>query len=141
MKTLIKSKESARRSHALGMGVRWAAFLYTQSKPCFSKKQHQDFPHFLLLKQAFVLLIAVLDIGKLVELLKNDEGLNAESHQLGTASARTEMNKSFEALASSCSRGSSSMGPPLLLAWATFLCLANGMDKSGEPLLDTAPES
>ena len=78
-----------------------------------------------------MLLLAVLDIGKLVELLKNDESLNSDSHQLGTAKAREEVNKSFEVMASSCSKGSSGMGPPLLLAWATFLCLANSMDKSG----------
>ena len=79
-----------------------------------------------------MLLLAALDIGRLVELLKNEEALNAKSHQLGAVSARTEVNKSFEALASSCTRGCSSMGPPLLLAWATFLCLANSMDKLGK---------
>ncbi len=87
-----------------------------------------------------MLLLAVLDIGKLVELLKNEETLNADSHQLGTPSARQEVNKSFQALAASLPKGSSSMGPPLLLAWATFLCLANSMDKSGRGL-DVLPQS
>lgn len=77
------------------------------------------------------MLLAVLDINKLVELLKASESLSKETHQLGSHSDREEVDKSLQALAETHLCGPGSMVPPLFLAWATFLFLSNSLEGSG----------
>lgn len=81
--------------------------------------------------QAFVLLLGVIDLGKLVELLKDSEALSSESHQLGSHEHRQEADQVLQGLINSFGEGTESTLPCLYLAWATFLCLSNTLDKSG----------
>lgn len=76
-------------------------------------------------------MLAVLDLGKLVQLLKESGSLDAESHGLGASSAREALNNLLEPWKNLSAMKASGMAAPLLLAWATFLCLTNSMDSSG----------
>ena len=48
--------------------------------------------------QAFTLLVAVLDIGKLLRLLTKGDRLDAQSHRLGTPAARQEVDRHLAGL-------------------------------------------
>ena len=48
--------------------------------------------------QAFTLLVAVLDVGKLLRLLTKGDRLDAQSHRLGTPAARQEVDRHLAAL-------------------------------------------
>lgn len=91
-------------------------------------------------EQALVLLLAVLDMGKLMLLMREGCVLDGDAHRLGTAAARDEINQelvSWGPPRGSCS-GEPTMHAPLLLAWATFLCLSNSLaPPAGEELSET----
>lgn len=48
--------------------------------------------------QAFTLLVAVLDVGKLLRLLREGGRLDAKSHGLGTPAARKEVDRHLAAM-------------------------------------------
>ena len=83
--------------------------------------------------QAFILLLAVLDIGKLMLIMREGRPLDAAAHRLGTASARASVNKELQTWGRPRAPlgGSPTMHAPLLLAWATFLCLSSSL--TGDP--------
>ena len=96
-----------------------------------------------LIMQALILLLAVLDIGKLVQIVKEGKRLDGESHRLGSVAALEEVDRellSWGALPTSSSNGHS-VQAALLLAWATFLCLSNSAAENGGRLSASRPVS
>ena len=83
--------------------------------------------------QAFILLLAVLDIGKLMLVMREGGPLDAAAHRLGTASARESVNRELQTWGRPRAPhgGAPTMHAPLLLAWATFLCLSSSL--TGDP--------
>ena len=78
-----------------------------------------------------MVLLGVLDIGKLIELLKDSGSLCAETHQLGAHEHRVEADGILHGLLNERVGGAGSVVPCLHLAWAAFLCLSNSMDQAG----------
>lgn len=83
--------------------------------------------------QALILLLAVLDIGKLIQIVREGKQLEGQSHRLGTAAAREAVDRELLAWGSpsGLASNSSSIHAALLLAWATFSCLSNSAAQPG----------